>query len=157
MLNSNGLDRFRAGCAGQLATYRFRTHYRKLKRITRQGFYSICWVCCLLAVAACAPQPKRTYLDPSGGDAEQCLQVCQSERFACRTPIQRLDEDCQYRYRIAYSQFQRCLQIRGNRGGCTKPRGCSVPNYTACAVGYDQCFVGCGGQILTGDEDYRED
>ncbi len=112
-------------------------------------------VLCLLA--ACSAEPSRTYIDPAGPEAVQCLQVCQGERFSCRTPIQRRDEDCQYRYRLAYSQYQRCLQARGNRGGCERPQSCPVPNYQACKGIYDQCFVGCGGQIISDDEDYRED
>lgn len=103
------------------------------------------WV---LGGAGCATQVSRQYVDPIGSEAEACLQFCQGERFACRTPIQRVDEDCQYRYRIVYQQFQRCLQVRGDRGGCVRPRPCPVPDYRACGRQYDRCFLGCGGQIL---------
>ncbi len=157
MMKSTGLEPNGDRFTGLSATYRFPAYMRNLYRRANGGLFACCVSFCLLALTACSSQPQRTYVDPQGTEAGQCLQICQSQRFTCRTPIQRLDEDCQYRYRIAYSQFQRCLQIRGNRGGCTKPRGCSVPNYTACAVGYDQCFVGCGGQILTDDDNYRDD
>jgi len=111
----------------------------------------------LSLLAACSTPIKRTYVDPEGAEAAQCMQVCQTDRFSCRTPVQRRDEDCQYRYRLAYSQYQRCIQVRGARGGCVKPQSCSIPNYSGCATAYDQCFLGCGGQILTGEESYRVD
>ncbi|MEM7706262.1 MAG: hypothetical protein AAF358_11955 [Pseudomonadota bacterium] len=112
----------------------------------------------IAGMAGCAGPAKREYVDPQGAEAEQCLQFCQRERFVCRTPIQRRDEDCQYRYRIVYAQFLRCLEVRGNRGGCVRPGPCPVPNYSGCSEGYDQCFVGCGGRIIgEEDDDYRVD
>ncbi|MEM9530945.1 MAG: hypothetical protein AAGA23_08500 [Pseudomonadota bacterium] len=118
-----------------------------MKRPGRRGGNLL--VAVLLAgIVGCAAEAPRRYIDPTGSEAEACLQFCQGERFACRTPIQRVDEDCQYRYRIVYQQFQRCLQVRGERGGCVRPRPCPVPDYRICGEKYDRCFLGCGGQIL---------
>ena len=115
------------------------------QKVTPTGLLSMLLL--LAGIGGCAANPPRQYVDPTGPEAQACLQFCQTERFACRTPVQRRDEDCQYRYRIAYRQFQECLRVRGRRGGCARPRPCSVPDYRPCSERYDRCFVGCGGQI----------
>ncbi len=104
---------------------------------------------CLLALlSGCAAEPPRTYTPPTGADAEACLQVCKSGRFACRTEALQEYEGCQQIYEYRLQRWRACVQTRGERR-CAgqKPFPCPSPAYQRCTDGYDSCFLGCGGRI----------
>ena len=68
-----------------------------------------------LVLAGCTEVPVKNYIEPVGGDAEACLEVCRAERFSCRTEAQREAEGCQQRYDYRYERWRQCVLTRGER------------------------------------------
>lgn len=101
----------------------------------------------IVLLAACASGPKE-YLEPTGGEAEACLQYCQVERSDCREAAREQHLECEARYRYHYREWRYCVSQRGERACVSrKPFACPAPRYRSCSVNYDRCFIGCGGQI----------
>ena len=102
---------------------------------------------CCLVLFACGGVPAKTYEQPTGSDAAQCLQYCVAERSECRSVVQRKLDACKIFYQQELARYEYCKRVRVY--GCRRPKeSCATPQFNRCSDGYDVCFIGCGGKIV---------
>ena len=97
-------------------------------------------------LVGCADQWfDRALVNPTGDQAEACLERCSRPTDECEGRQNRRAEECAERHAVAKADYDLC--VTNGAGNCTRPTPCASVDMTICERQHEECVVACGGRV----------
>lgn len=100
----------------------------------------------VMGLCACSSAPKKQYIVPDNEFVGDCARQCNVAKLSCKRDAADRRDGCLQANRYRQLEYQRC--VNAGEVFCIKPEACPINNSQHCNITYDECFLGCGGQIV---------